>query len=53
MVTYMANLDELIRQSSPGDPYVFEALMVNYYNFIYNLTNSILGDPCEADDAAQ
>lgn len=53
MVTYMANLDELLRQSSPGDPYVFEALMVNYYNFIYNLTNSILGDPCEADDATQ
>jgi RNA polymerase sigma-70 factor, ECF subfamily len=53
MAAQMANLDDLIRQSSPGDQYLFEALMVDYYNYIYRLTNSILGDPCEADDAAQ
>jgi len=53
MAAQMANLDDLIRQSSPGDQNLFEALMVNYYNYIYRLTNSILGDPCEADDAAQ
>ena len=49
----MANLDEYIRQSAPGDPRLYELLMVDYYNFIYRLTNAILRDPCEADDAAQ
>ena len=49
----MARLEETIRQSTPGDPLLYEALMVDYYNFIYRLTNSILGDPCEAEDAAQ
>ena len=49
----MARLEEIIRQSTPGDPLLYEALMVDYYNFIYRLTNSILGDPCEAEDVAQ
>jgi RNA polymerase sigma-70 factor (ECF subfamily) len=49
----MARLEETIRQSSPGDPLLYEALMVDYYNFIYRLTNSILGDQGEAEDAAQ
>jgi len=53
MVTNMANIDEYIRQANPGDPQLYEALMVDYYNIIYRLTNSILSDPHEADDAAQ
>jgi len=49
----MPSLDETIRKSSPGDPLVYEALMVEYFNFIFRLTNSILLEPCEADDATQ
>ncbi|MHB8857183.1 MAG: RNA polymerase sigma factor [Bellilinea sp.] len=49
----MPNLDETIRKSSPGDPLIYEALMVEYFNFIFRLTNSILLEPCEADDATQ
>ncbi len=49
----MSVLDEYILQSSPGDPRLYELLMVDFYNFVYRLTSSILGDPCEADDAAQ
>ncbi len=49
----MPSLDETIRKSSPGDPLVYEALMVEYFNFILRLTNSILLEPCEADDATQ
>jgi len=49
----MARLEETIRQSAPGDPLLYEALMVKYYNFINRLSYSILGDPCEAEDAAQ
>ncbi len=52
-MTPMTILDEAIRQASPGDPRLYELLMVDFYNFIYRLTSSILGDPCEADDAAQ
>jgi RNA polymerase sigma-70 factor (ECF subfamily) len=50
---HMARLDEMIRQSNPGDPLLYEALMVDYFNFIYRLTHSILGEPCEAEDVAQ
>ncbi|TDA67973.1 MAG: RNA polymerase sigma factor [Chloroflexi bacterium] len=53
MVKRMPSLDETIRKSSPGDPLVYEALMVEYFNFILRLTNSILLEPCEADDATQ
>lgn len=53
MVTRMANIDEMIRQSAPGDPQLFEALMVGHYNTIYRLTNAVLQDSDEADDAAQ
>ena len=49
----MTNLDDLIRRSTSGDQQVYEALMVEYYNFIFRLSLSILGEPCEADDAAQ
>ncbi len=49
----MTNIEDLIRQSSPGDSRLYEALMNNYYNFIYRLTSTILNDPCEGDDAAQ
>lgn len=53
MVTHMASIDEIIRQSAPGDPRLFEALMVGHYNTIYRLTNAVLLDSDEADDAAQ
>lgn len=53
IMTPVSSIDEYIQQSSPGDPRLYELLMVEFYNFIYRLTNSILGDPCEADDAAQ
>jgi RNA polymerase sigma-70 factor (ECF subfamily) len=49
----MASIDEIIRQSAPGDPRLFEALMVGHYNTIYRLTNAVLLDSDEADDAAQ
>ncbi len=49
----MASLEEIIRKSAPGDPRVYECLMVEYFPFIYRLSISILGDACEADDAAQ
>ncbi len=49
----MPSLDDYLRQSAPGDPRLYELLMVDYYNFIYRLTNAILRDSCEADDAAQ
>lgn len=49
----MANIDEIIRQSAPGDPQLYEALIVEYYNAIYRLTHAILRDPDDADDAAQ
>jgi RNA polymerase sigma-70 factor (ECF subfamily) len=49
----MASLDETIRQSSPGDPQLCEAMMIEHYNFIVRLTNAVLRDPQGADDAAQ
>ena len=49
----MTNIEDLIRQSSPGDSRFYQALMNNYYNFIYRLTYTILNDTCEGDDAAQ
>ena len=49
----MAGMDETLRQSAPGDPLLYEGLMVEYYNFIYRLAGAILGDAGEADDAAQ
>jgi RNA polymerase sigma-70 factor (ECF subfamily) len=49
----MASIDEIIRQSAPGDPRLYEALMVDYYNTIYRLTNAILQDSDEADDVTQ
>jgi len=49
----MMDIDRLIRQVSPGDPQVCEALMGVYYDFIYNLAASFLCDPEEAEDAAQ
>jgi hypothetical protein len=49
----MARIDDLIRQMAPDDPRLSEALVSEYYNFVYHLGCSILGDPGEADDAAQ
>lgn len=49
----MASIDEIIRQSAPGDPRLYEALIVEYYNSIYRLTNAVLGDADDADDATQ
>jgi RNA polymerase sigma factor (sigma-70 family) len=49
----MLDIDRLIRQVSPGDPQVCEALMGVYYDFVYNLASSFLSDPEEADDVAQ
>ena len=49
----MAGRNETLRQFAPGDPLLYEGLMVEYYNFIYRLAGAILGDAGEADDAAQ
>jgi RNA polymerase sigma-70 factor (ECF subfamily) len=49
----MASIEEMIRQSAPGDPRLYEAMMVDYYNTIYRLTKAILQDSDDADDAAQ
>jgi RNA polymerase sigma-70 factor, ECF subfamily len=49
----MARIDDLLRQMAPDDPRLSEALVSEYYNFVYHLGCSILGDPGEADDAAQ
>jgi RNA polymerase sigma-70 factor (ECF subfamily) len=49
----MASLEDIIPKSAPGDPRVYECLMVEYFPFIYRLSISILGDANEADDAAQ
>jgi len=45
--------EDLIVKSSPGDPKVYESLMVEYFNFVNRLCVSILGDDCDADDAVQ
>lgn len=49
----MTSLEDIIPKSAPGDPRVYECLMVEYFLFIYRLSFSILGDASEADDAAQ
>lgn len=54
----MADIDDLIRQVSRSErdrlePRVCEAMMLAYFDFIYRLAYSLLGDPTEADDAAQ
>jgi RNA polymerase sigma-70 factor, ECF subfamily len=49
----MARIDDMIRQMAPDDPRLSEALVSEYFNFVYHLGCSILGDPGEADDAAQ
>jgi RNA polymerase sigma-70 factor (ECF subfamily) len=49
----MARIDDMIRQMAPDDPRLSEALVSEYFNFVYHLGCSILGDPSEADDAAQ
>ena len=49
----MTHLENVIPNVSPGDPQVYECLMVEYFPFIYRLSISILGDASEADDAAQ
>lgn len=53
MKVLMADFDSLLCQAAPGDPRLCEALMVDYFDFIYHLSYSILRDPAEADDAAQ
>jgi len=49
----MTRIDELIRRLPATDERLSEALISEYYNFIYHFGCSILGDPGEADDAAQ
>ena len=54
----MADIDDLIRQVSRSErdrlePRVCEAMMLTYFDFIFRLSYSLLGDSAEADDAAQ
>jgi len=49
----MLDIDKVILQSKPGDPAACETLMDTYYDFVYNLAASFLGDPDEAEDIAQ
>jgi len=47
------NLEQLLQRSHVSDPLVTEALVQQYYAFVYRLSLSILDDPDEAEDAAQ
>ena len=47
------NLEQLIQRSQISDPSITEALVEQYYGYIYRLALSILNDPDEAEDAAQ
>jgi len=49
----MIDIDTLIRQVSPGDPRLCEALMGAYYNFVCSLAASFFYDPDDREDAAQ
>jgi len=47
------NLEQLLQRSQVNDPSITEALVEQYYGYIYRLALSILNDPDEAEDAAQ
>lgn len=47
------NLEQLLQRSQVNDPLIAEALVEQYYGYIYRLALSILNDPDEAEDAAQ
>lgn len=49
----MVDIDTLIRQASPGDPRLCEAMMGAYYDFVCSLAASFFPDPDEREDAAQ
>lgn len=54
----MTDLDDLVRQASQIGPAqldsrICEGLMLAYYDVVFRLAQAFLGDPCEADDAAQ
>ena len=54
----MADLDDLIQQASRNEPAkldsrICEGLMLAYYDVVFRLALAYLGDPYEADDAAQ
>lgn len=49
----MKEFDQLLQTLPASDPWVCEALVREYYSYIYRLAYSILGDPDEAEDASQ
>jgi RNA polymerase sigma-70 factor (ECF subfamily) len=48
-----ANLEQLLQRSQVDDPLVAEALVQQYYAYVYRLALSVLNDPDEAEDATQ
>lgn len=53
MIHVMPDVDRLLQHIPASDPQVSEALVEAHYAYIYRLSLSILGDPDEAEDAAQ
>lgn len=58
MATRMADIDEFLRRAARDeaarmDSLVCERLMLAYYDFVYHLACSFLGDSDEAEDAVQ
>jgi RNA polymerase sigma-70 factor (ECF subfamily) len=47
------NPEQLLQRSHVRDPLITEALVQQYYAYVYRLALSILNDPDEAEDAAQ
>lgn len=50
---YQQDEDALVMLASKGDLDAFNQLVLRYQSLAYNLANSLLGDPCTADDATQ
>lgn len=51
----MRMLDEpaLIGKARQGDPQAFEALVLRYQRYVYNLALRVVGNPLDAEDIAQ
>lgn len=47
------DVSHLLRRCREGDPAAVEALVHAHQNAVYRLAYALLGDPAEADDAAQ
>lgn len=53
MASMQSEVDHLLQNSHINDPQTIDSLVRYYYEYVYHLTLSILGNRADADDATQ